>query len=351
MARQLRVEFAGAFYHVMNRGNAGERVLSADEDKVAFLDCLQRAASRYALRVHAYCLMDNHYHLLLETALPNLSRAMHWQNVSYAGWYNRCHKRNGHVFQGRFKALLVDADAYLVLLSRYIHLNPVRSGQVADAADYPWSSCREFLGKQAVPEWLVTSLILGSLHAGSTEAVLAYGEYLAEDDAGRDFSQAATAGALLGSPGFVGAVRDNHLVRRQASPDVPQLRRLQKVSVDRVVEAVCREFAGTEEAAMREKGGRGGYVRRAAIGLARELCALTDRELGRYFGGITGAAVGAAGKKFSEQVARDPVLRAKVQHIKSILFYWGMHLTPPATAVLVTGDVPDCPEPECEVVS
>ena len=128
MARPLRIEYAGGHYHVLNRGNAGERVLAQDRDKEKFLEYIAEAAGRYEFVLHCYCLMDNHFHLLVETRRANLSMAMQWLNVSYAAWYNRKHGRKGHVFQGRFKSYLIDADEYLATLSRYIHLNPVRAG-------------------------------------------------------------------------------------------------------------------------------------------------------------------------------------------------------------------------------
>ncbi|MFQ6673753.1 MAG: transposase, partial [Fidelibacterota bacterium] len=130
MARPLRIEYPGAYYHVMNRGNAGENIFPGRDDKEKFLEYLAKAAEQYGIVVHTYCLMSNHYHLLMETPEANLSSAIQWLNVSYAVSYNRKHRRKGHLFGGRFKALLVDAEEYLTHLSRYIHLNPVRAKMV-----------------------------------------------------------------------------------------------------------------------------------------------------------------------------------------------------------------------------
>ena len=140
MARPLRVEYPGAYYHVMNRGNAGENIFENERDKERFLRYLEKAVERFSLIIHTYCLMDNHYHLLVETREPNLSVAIQWLNVSYAAYYNKRHQRVGHLFQGRFKAILIEADEYLKELSRYIHLNPVRAKTVTTPAEYPWSS-------------------------------------------------------------------------------------------------------------------------------------------------------------------------------------------------------------------
>jgi REP element-mobilizing transposase RayT len=145
MARPLRVEYPGAFYHVINRGNSLEKIFTSTRDYEKFLQYLEKAAERFALIIHTYCLMDNHYHLLIETPEPNLSMTMQWLNVSYATYFNRKQDRSGHLFQGRFKAILIDADAYLKHLSRYIHLNPVRAGIINTPRQYHWSSYPSFI--------------------------------------------------------------------------------------------------------------------------------------------------------------------------------------------------------------
>ena len=156
MARPLRVEYPGAFYHVINRGNHREKLFKSARDYEKFIQYLEKASERYALIVHTYCLMGNHYHLLVETPEPNLSMTMQWLNVSYATYFNRKQDRNGHLFQGRFKAILIEADAYLNHLSRYIHLNPVRAGIVERPGQYRWSSYPAFVGEQISPKFLNT---------------------------------------------------------------------------------------------------------------------------------------------------------------------------------------------------
>ena len=160
MARPLRIEFPGAFYHVINRGNAGMSVFKSGRDRERFLEYVGKAVERYEIKVHTYCLMTTHYHFLIETPHPNLSQAIKWINVSYAMYFNRTRRRTGHLFQGRFKAVLVDADEYLKDLSRYIHLNPVRAGMVEHCKDYQWSSYPVFGGYGKLPEWLETNWLL-----------------------------------------------------------------------------------------------------------------------------------------------------------------------------------------------
>ncbi len=160
MARPLRIEFPGALYHITSRGNARQQTFGDDEDREAFLATLAWVVERFGWRCHAYCLMDNHFHLLIETPQPNLSRGMRQLNGVYTQSFNRRHRKVGHLFQGRFKAIVVDKDNYLLELARYIVLNPVRAKMVKTPDRYPWSSYRPMLGLAPVPPALATDWVL-----------------------------------------------------------------------------------------------------------------------------------------------------------------------------------------------
>jgi putative transposase len=163
MARPIRVEFAGAVYHVMARGNERRAIFFDDEDRRRFLDTLAEMVEQFEVRVHAYCLMPNHYHLIAETPRGNLSQAMGWLQVTYTVRFNRRHRRSGHLFQGRYKAQVVEADAYAQGLVLYVHLNPVRprrrtmvlaAERASELNRYRWSSHRVYAGFARRPEWL-----------------------------------------------------------------------------------------------------------------------------------------------------------------------------------------------------
>lgn len=170
MARPLRIEFPGANYHVTSRGNAQASIFLDDIDRSTFLAVLGLTMRRFNVICHAYCLMTNHFHLLLETPDANLSKAMRQFNSVYTQAFNRRHGRVGHVLQGRFKSIVVDRDAYLLELCRYIVLNPVRAGMVKEPGKYPWSSFRATAGLGKKPDFLAVDWILEQFGADRAQA-------------------------------------------------------------------------------------------------------------------------------------------------------------------------------------
>lgn len=178
MARALRIEFENAFYHVIQRGTERSSIFINDADKSRFLSYLDSMHTAYRVIVHTYALMKNHYHMILQTPLANLSKAMHYLNTSYAAYFNTKRKRVGPLYQGRYKAILVQQDAYLHHLSSYIHLNPIRANIVKNPIEYTWSSYRYFVSKTTPPRWLDTSFILTMFNKNLSEAKKLYREFV-----------------------------------------------------------------------------------------------------------------------------------------------------------------------------
>ena len=178
MARPLRIELSGGLYHVTSRGDRREDIYFSDADRVAWLGLLGQVCSRFNWRCHAYCLMTNHYHLVIETPEGNLAQGMRQLNGVYTQWVNRTHKRVGHVFQGRYKAILVEKDSYLLELARYVVLNPVRAGMVSDVGNWPWSSYPAMLDPTALPEWLQTDWLLGQFGLLRNQAIAGYIDFV-----------------------------------------------------------------------------------------------------------------------------------------------------------------------------
>jgi putative transposase len=178
MARPLRIEFAGAVYHVTSRGNERRPIFRTNSDRLTFLRFLGETIERFGWSITAWVLMTNHFHLVIRTPEPNLSRGMHWLNGRYAGWFNRTHHRSGHLFQGRFHAFLIDEEAYLAEVLRYVVLNPVRAGMVESPEKYHWSSYRSTGGFEAAPEWLDVATVLALFERQSPLPEAAYREFV-----------------------------------------------------------------------------------------------------------------------------------------------------------------------------
>ncbi len=171
MARPLRLEFPNALYHITSRGDRRGKIYEDDEDCLIFLDILGKVVNDYNWLCHSYCLMDNHYHLIIETLDGNLSKGMRQLNGVYTQASNRRHQRSGHLFQGRYKAILVDKDQYLLELARYVVLNPVRTkGMVRNIEEWPWSSYLAFIGQTKANDWLTADWILSQFGKNKIQA-------------------------------------------------------------------------------------------------------------------------------------------------------------------------------------
>lgn len=178
MARPLRIELAGGLYHVTSRGDRRENIYFTDADRHAWLDVLGQVCERFNWVCHAWCQMSNHYHLVLETAEGNLSQGMRQLNGVYTQHVNRAYQRVGHVFQGRYKAILVEKEGYLLELARYVVLNPVRAGMVADAGQWRWSSYAAMVGETPAPSWLCTDRLLSQFGHRRVNAMVRYRDFV-----------------------------------------------------------------------------------------------------------------------------------------------------------------------------
>jgi len=202
MARPLRLEFANAVYHLTSRGNARQGIFFNDGDRELFLQTLAHVVSRYSWICHAYCLMANHYHLLIETPKANLSIGMRQLNGVFTQSFNRRHKRVGHLFQGRFKAVLVEKESYLLELCRYVVLNPVRVKGGTKTAPWKWSSYRATAGLASVPEFLSTDWLLEQFGKNRRVAQKRYREFVRDGITNRPWDQ-LKGQIYLGSDKFI----------------------------------------------------------------------------------------------------------------------------------------------------
>jgi REP element-mobilizing transposase RayT len=203
MARPLRIEFPGALYHITSRGDAREDIYRGDGDRQMFLALLAEVCERFNWRGHAYCLMSNHYHLLMETPDANLSQGMRQLNGVYTRRFNDSHGRCGHVFQGRYKAIIVQKETYLKELARYIVLNPVRARMVERPQDWPWSSGLATMDHAPCPDWLCRDWLLSAFGSSEEAAVARYQRFVAEGIGQAGPWEQLKQQVFLGSDAFV----------------------------------------------------------------------------------------------------------------------------------------------------
>jgi REP element-mobilizing transposase RayT len=224
MSRPLRIEFAGGLYHVISRGDGREAIFLGKKDRRLFLGVLAEVVPACNWAMQAYCLMDNHYHLLLETPDGNVSKGMRQVNGVYTQRFNRQHGRVGHVFQGRYKAIIVQKESYLLELARYVVLNLVRARVVRSPAEWPWSSYRASAGLCEAPLWLTTDGLLSAFSARHSEAVARYAAFVAEGKPQPGAWEKLKNQISLGSEAFVTRLQRNLTADAQLR-EIPVLQR------------------------------------------------------------------------------------------------------------------------------
>ncbi len=211
MSRPLRIQYENAHYHVCARGNERRRIFWYERDYQKLCELLDEMRTRFDVRIYAFVLMTNHFHLMLSTPHANLSQAMHWLKTSYTVWVNRSHNRAGHLFQGRYHAVLVENESYYLELSRYIHLNPVRAKMVKNPEEYAWSSCRDYLSEQSKWPWVDRVPVLREIGGSDRQCYRRYREFLqggmALDDAAWEKFR---KGWVLGSDDFRAELQEKY---------------------------------------------------------------------------------------------------------------------------------------------
>jgi len=338
MARPLRINVAGGWYHVTSRGNERREIFRGDADRQRFLQSLARMTDRFAIRLHAYVLMANHYHLLVETVQADLSRALQWLNSSYSQYFNRRHRRSGHLLQGRFQAILVESERWGLELSRYVHLNPIRvkryqlekaarqrhrrgagpaaplgalPSRLAQLRSYRWSSYRAYIGWEARPGWLVCETTLGRLGGPIQQQPGLYRQYVEKAMREGLWSspwEQLQGQLVLGSREFVEGLQDvlEGDVREQASLGQLQVR----PGFEEVI-GVVEQLKGERWDSFVNR--YGDWGRDVALYLGQKHCGLKLKELGAAAGGIDYATVSAAIKQLELRSGRDRELADLIQ--------------------------------------
>ncbi len=310
MTRPLRITYPGAFYHLTSRGNERKQIFKSLADREKFLSYLESATKRYDAIIHVYCLMDNHYHLLLETPSGNLSQIMRHINGAYTTYFNTKRQRSGHLLQGRFKAILVDMDEYSKELSRYIHLNPIRAKMVDNLPDYRWSSYLDYIGNRIPPAWLEMDYILGYFGPKPSISKKNYREFI-EARLGRKYKSPlneVVGSTILGGADFVKEIKERFIEGKKTNRDLPALKALStKLSIEEIVKAVESEFI--QQPAL---------VNKVSLYLCHRYTARKLKEIGRNFN-IGESAVSQASRRLSMNIKRDKKLRKQIKRVENKL--------------------------------
>lgn len=281
MARPLRIEYPNALYHVMSRGNGYQNVYQDDKDRQKFLDWLQDAVEVHNIICHAYCLMGNHYHLLIETPDANLSRAMRDINGNYTQSFNARHKTVGHLFQGRYKAFVIEKDTYLLEVARYIVLNPVRANLATHPRQYKWSSYKITSESSDVPKYLYTDWILGYFGKERKKAQVSYRKFIKDGLHAEDPHKKIKSGLLLGSPQFIHWIWET---QTNGSEKIKEHSREQRIIGRPTLKELFDEVTTKEE-------------RDLAIKLARFRCGYLNTEIANHLG-LHWTTVGQISRKY-----------------------------------------------------
>ena len=302
MARPLRVQFEDAIYHLCARGNARERIFRGEKDQARFVEFLEESARRFDVSPFCFVLMGNHFHLLAQTRRPNLTRWMHWLSVAYTVYFNRQHRRSGHLFQGRFKSFLVQSGSgYLLTLSRYLHLNPVRGvvlgrGTPSERRErlraFKWSTYRGYAGLGRQFPFVEETAVLNILGARAVAQRLDYRRFV-EEGLVREIEnpfEAVRWQAVLGDESFGQTIRDRVQAMGRPSREIPPLREMrQTVSPERILERAAKRYKVKVKRLM--EGEYGLEARNVAMWMLWEGGNQTLREIGELFGGMDYAAV------------------------------------------------------------
>ncbi len=307
MARPLRIEYQGAFYHITSSGNEKRELFTNNNDREKFFSYCETASERYGAVIHACCLMSNHYHLLLETPLGNLSQIMRHLNGAYTAYFNNKHQRSGHLFQGRYQAIVVDSDEYAAELSRYIHLNPVRAGIVNSPGEYPWSSYQYYAGKRKKPEWLELDFVFSYFGKSTSLARKRYRQFV-NSLIGQEYEsplRMTVASTILGGIDFIEEIKAKYLDGRKTDRNLPALTKLRKGLSIGEVEKKAKAVFGEEPI----------MARKAAIYICHKYSGMLLKEIGVHFG-ISESAVSQSSRRFQLLLDKSNKAKRKLKQIK-----------------------------------
>jgi len=316
MSRPLRIQFPDAWYHVMNRGRRGDQIFKDKGDYYAFIDLLKDCVEMWNMRVVAYCLMENHYHILLQTPDANLSRCMRHINGVYTQYFNRTHGLDGHLFRGRYKSILIDSDSYLLELIRYIHRNPLEAGIVDRLESYQWSSHKGYLSRSDKWKWLHKDYVLQIFSKKNSEALKRYKSFVLKEvpeEINRILGSRKWP-SVMGNEGFLEWVKNTFFVQKR-HVEVPESRSLAP-DLEKIKETVCRSYGVKEADLLVSRRGISNEPRNIAIFLTRNLKGSKLHEIGREFNVRQYSSVSTIIERTKQRAVKDRKFAKRIEQIK-----------------------------------
>ena len=315
MSRPLRIEYPDAWYHVMNRGGRYEAIFEDKNDYSAFIELLQEAIDIFHIKVAAFCLMQNHYHLLIQTPEGNISRSMRHINGVYTQRFNKIHGYDGHLFRGRYKAILIDADSYLMQVMRYIHRNPITAG-LSENLNYAWSSHKAYLCDAKKWSWVSRDKIFKMLSGSKALQKIVYRDFVNEPD-NDDFSaiyKKRKIPAILGSESFLKLIKNNYFIKKKHI-EVPESQLLAP-EPDKIMSVVCEKYKISISDLRVSIRGQLNEPRNVAMYLMRYLRGDTLSAICKEFGLKKDSSAGSIVDRVKKQILKDKQFRNKVERIK-----------------------------------
>jgi putative transposase len=316
MARPLRIEYPGAFYHVINRGLSRRNIFIEDKGRQSFLDLLSDITRLWKVEIYAYCLMDNHYHLLLSTPSAGLSRAMRHLDGIYTQKFNRVHHRDGPLFRGRYKAILIDAEEYFLSVVRYIHQNPLKASLVTDLDRYRWSSHWGYLNKKQCPDWLNTGSVFARF--GGLKEYRKFMDSEIEEKI-EDFYKGPYQKPVLGSKAFIEKIKEKLGNKARVEAEKPESRQVFGLKIEAIVNATARVYGKGVAELKRRKRGEENEARMVTIYLSRQLGGHKQGEIGRIVGLEKTSSVSSAYLRMKVRIAEERQLARRIRRIEEII--------------------------------
>ena len=318
MPRPLRIEYVNAWYHVMSRGAGYRDIYTSTKHRQIFLEVVQEAIDQFEIEVHAYCLMSNHYHLLIKTPQTNLGRAMRHINGVYTQRFNKDQKTDGPLFRGRYKALVIEKDAYLLQVSRYIHLNPMAAKITKSLEAYPWSSYLDYINKKSRTDWLKVDEVRSMLHASNSR--LAYMKFVAMgvDIETREFYEKRNMPVILGNKIFKEKILRNFDEEQLKSSQADYNKTREHPSIGDVAK-VCACYFKVDKEGLHALYGKGNEARKIAIYGSRVWAKEKLSVIADYYHCQSHSSVSNAVKSIKKQIEHDSKFSDKIKKIHTML--------------------------------